>query len=49
MGKAVLYMTSTPTTLKLKHDIKRVQDLLAAKSIPHEEVKDERAQASPML
>ena len=39
MGKVVLYMTSTPTTLKLKHDIKRVQELLAAKNIPHEEVK----------
>lgn len=38
MGKVVLYMTSTPTTLKLKHDIKRVQELLAAKHIPHEEV-----------
>ncbi|CAL5228833.1 g12036 [Coccomyxa viridis] len=38
MGKVVLYMTSTPTTLKLKHDIRRVQELLAAKNIPHEEV-----------
>ena len=34
MGKVVLYMTSTPTTLKLKHDIKRIQELLAAKQIP---------------
>jgi len=39
MGRVVLYMTSTPTTLKLKHDIKRVQELLAAKNIQHEEVK----------
>ena len=39
MGKVVLYMTSTPTTLKLKHDIKRIQELLAAKQIPHEEVR----------
>ena len=31
-------MTSTPTTLKLKHDIRRIQELLAAKNIPHEEV-----------
>ena len=31
-------MTSTPTTLKLKHDIKRIQELLAAKQIPYEEV-----------
>lgn len=38
MGRIVLYMTSTPTTLKLKHDIKRVQELLAAKNIQHEEV-----------
>lgn len=32
-------MTSTPTTLKLKHDIKRIQELLAAKQIPYEEVR----------
>ena len=43
MGKVVLYMTSTPTTLKLKHDIKRVQELLAAKGIQHEEVKDKKS------
>ena len=42
-------MTSTPTTLKLKHDIRRVQELLAAKNIPHEEVEIKTALAVCML
>ena len=39
VSKVVLYTTSTATTLKLKHDIKRIKELLVAKKVHFEEVK----------
>ena len=33
-----LYTTSTATTLKLKHDVKRMKELLDAKKVVFEEV-----------
>ena len=41
VSKVVLYTTSTATTLKLKHDIKRIKELLDAKKVHYEEVGNE--------
>jgi hypothetical protein len=37
-SKVQLYTTSTATTLKLKHDVKRMKELLDAKKVNYEEV-----------
>lgn len=37
-SKVQLYTTSTATTLKLKHDVKRMKELLDAKKVDYEEV-----------
>ena len=39
----VLYTTSTATTLKLKHDVKRIKELLEAKKVDYEEVRAQSA------